>query len=409
MKTNSLGSLSNERLLQTVATLARERNTQTAILVEHLAEVLRRGLHRLAGYSSLSRYCVGELRFSEWCAHHHAWAAGLARRFPIVLEFLADGRVHLAGLRELGPSLMPDNVAELLTLATYRTRREIQQLLAARVPRPDVPTRFVPIHTSPAARVLTCDEVPAPANVSAKSDDIASKLNGPIESSVPARGVVPVASATTPAPRIEALSPGRYLFSTTLSGETHGLLLRAQELLRHVPECREIEAVLQRALRELVARLERRRFGDTDAPRACAGSDDPRHIPANVRRAVAARDGKRCTYVSAAGVRCTETAFLEYDHITPAARGGRSTPENLRLRCRAHNQLAAEQTFGAGFMDAKREQAGVVREHADQAYEPGVSGMPAWMSEGAAAFAAGLLVQHRQGPRLSPRALSGTS
>jgi hypothetical protein len=36
------------------------------------------------------------------------------------------------------------------------------------------------------------------------------------------------------------------------------------------------------------------------------------------------------------------------------ARGGAATVENLRLRCRAHNQLEAERMFGAGFMEEKR-------------------------------------------------------
>jgi hypothetical protein len=42
------------------------------------------------------------------------------------------------------------------------------------------------------------------------------------------------------------------------------------------------------------------------------------------------------------------------DHIVPIARGGRSTLENLRLLCPAHNQFAAEQELGAVFMAAKR-------------------------------------------------------
>ena len=41
----------------------------------------------------------------------------------------------------------------------------------------------------------------------------------------------------------------------------------------------------------------------------------------------------------------------------PVARGGKSTAANLRLRCRAHNQFKAEQTFGAGFMQEKRARA----------------------------------------------------
>jgi hypothetical protein len=49
-------------------------------------------------------------------------------------------------------------------------------------------------------------------------------------------------------------------------------------------------------------------------------------------------------------------------HITPIARGGTSTAANLRLRCRAHNQLEAERTFGRGFMDARREGARAARD-----------------------------------------------
>jgi hypothetical protein len=37
---------------------------------------------------------------------------------------------------------------------------------------------------------------------------------------------------------------------------------------------------------------------------------------------------------------------LELDHAEPRALGGRDDAENLRVRCRAHNQLAAEQVFG---------------------------------------------------------------
>ena len=39
------------------------------------------------------------------------------------------------------------------------------------------------------------------------------------------------------------------------------------------------------------------------------------------------------------------------------AGGGATTTENLRLRCRAHNQYTAEREFGAGFMEGKRQSA----------------------------------------------------
>jgi hypothetical protein len=79
-----------------------------------------------------------------------------------------------------------------------------------------------------------------------------------------------------------------------------------------------------------------------------------RHIPAHVKRAVYARDGGRCTFVSESGQRCPSRDRLELDHVDPVARGGRATVDNIRLRCRGHNQFTAERAFGAEFMRRKR-------------------------------------------------------
>ncbi|WP_371869309.1 HNH endonuclease [Anaeromyxobacter diazotrophicus] len=46
--------------------------------------------------------------------------------------------------------------------------------------------------------------------------------------------------------------------------------------------------------------------------------------------------------------------MLELDHIHPVALGGRSTADNLRLVCRTHNSLHAEQVFGREHMDRFR-------------------------------------------------------
>ncbi|HWO10828.1 MAG TPA: hypothetical protein VNN80_15145, partial [Polyangiaceae bacterium] len=83
-----------------------------------------------------------------------------------------------------------------------------------------------------------------------------------------------------------------------------------------------------------------------------------RHVPAAVRSAVWLRDegrcGGRCTFVDARGVRCRATTALQLHHERPFARGGPATAENIRLRCRAHNELAAEQDFGREFMLTKK-------------------------------------------------------
>ena len=115
--------------------------------------------------------------------------------------------------------------------------------------------------------------------------------------------------------------------------------------------------MLDRALDALIHELERRRLAATDRPRSRRSSGNGRYIPADVKRKVAERDGEQCTFVSESGHRCSERRFLEYDHLDPVARGGRSTVKGLRLRCRAHNQYAAERAFGKGFMREKRQDA----------------------------------------------------
>jgi len=91
------------------------------------------------------------------------------------------------------------------------------------------------------------------------------------------------------------------------------------------------------------------------APRAIRpGTDSPvtdgrltsRHTASQVRRSAWRDDGGQCAFVSKDGRRCTERAFLEFHHIRPYALGGPTSPENISLRCRRHNQYEAERVFG---------------------------------------------------------------
>jgi hypothetical protein len=65
----------------------------TVELVAHLAELDARRLYLGEGYGSLFAYCTGALRLAEHAAYNRIETARLARRFPVVLNGLADGRL----------------------------------------------------------------------------------------------------------------------------------------------------------------------------------------------------------------------------------------------------------------------------------------------------------------------------
>jgi len=77
-----------------------------------------------------------------------------------------------------------------------------------------------------------------------------------------------------------------------------------------------------------------------------SGPSPARYVPAEVRRTVLERDGLRCTWCGPDGVRCESRAWLEHDHVIPWGLGGTNSAENIRIYCRPHNRLAAEQAYG---------------------------------------------------------------
>jgi len=178
-------------------------------------------------------------------------------------------------------------------------------------------------------------------------------------------------AARHPGARVAPLSAEAYAVQFTQSREDHELFRYLQDLLGHQVPRGDIAKVYALAVRELVDRMERKRFGKCTDPRTGRRRSNPyaRYIPNEVKRAVWQRDGGQCTYESESGRRCEARGDVEFDHVVECARGGQPTVENLRLRCRGHNQHTAEQTYGAGFMKQKREEAANARAAARAAKE----------------------------------------
>jgi hypothetical protein len=133
-----LWALRNQELLSALSLLVRRGNELTSDLLAHLAEVDERRLHLELGFPSLFAYCTRELGLCESAAGRRIVAARVCRKFSDALARVARGDLHLSALCALNTHLNQENAAELFELCSGKTRRQIDELLAARFPKPDV-------------------------------------------------------------------------------------------------------------------------------------------------------------------------------------------------------------------------------------------------------------------------------
>jgi 5-methylcytosine-specific restriction endonuclease McrA len=269
-------------------------------------------------------------------------AARAARQFNVLLPAVADGRLNLSAVVLLAPHLAADNVRELIDSAARKSFNEIRHLLADRAPKLDLsapPTSFDESNVPELSRLSVVQRI----------DSASSAPPEPAHPPVTSANVV---HAPPPAPPPST----RRAVILTLDDELNSLLSRAVELLGYKLRSGEPKEVFRRSLRHFVTHLERTAINE---PRPSTQTQDTnsRYIPTRVRAAVWKRDRARCTFVSESGHQCAATKDLEFDHIVPLALGGATSAGNLRLRCHAHNQYAAECVFGREFMESKRRAA----------------------------------------------------
>jgi len=397
----SLDHVADDELHASTRRLIAGSNQLLAALLAHLGEVEARGIHRERACASLYTYCIYELRMSEDAAFRRARAAKIARQFPVLFEQIAAGEIHLTGVLLLAPLLTEENHLELLARAKHRTKKEIALLVRSLSPLPDVPPLVEPLGPAqggsgpgPATwsrwmqALCPIRELPPGGrprdwmteNATESCSEVATASEGADESTDDSRSEPTDESSSAPAGHAKPQSvPQRYRVQFTASQEYVDLLEEAKDLLAHAVPSHSLEELHLRAMRALVSELRKRKYAATEnvrmqAPKDASDMPHPeastpagrrddgttaplrrgRYVPAAARRAVWARDGERCTYVDARGQRCRETSGLELHHDAAYALGGPPTESNLCLRCRAHNDLAAEHDFGRDFMACKK-------------------------------------------------------
>ena len=167
-------------------------------------------------------------------------------------------------------------------------------------------------------------------------------------------------TAPLPEPRatIRPVAEDTYSIHVKVDAAFKRELDELKKLLSHKISNGDVVAVLREAIQCAIQKHGKRKGAVEPArkpksprpptPRSGPAARDT--IPAEVKRQVWERDQGRCAWIGPDGRRCGSTFMLEFDHIEPAALGGASTVDNVRVACRPHNWFHAEQTFGRAHM-----------------------------------------------------------
>ncbi len=363
-----------------VTALRRGRESNKGLeLLAYLAELDERRLFLDLGFPSLFAFCVESLGLSEATAGRYIAVARVCQAHPEAFALVARGELHASALSLMKQFLTRENAVELFALCARKSARQVELLLVARFPKPDVrdSIRRLPNPPSPTLNVDSTAQPVCPERGVAPAASMASAVSA-APTGPAALGGRPCRAHHCPEPkkpaRIEPLSTDRYGVHLTADGEFRELLERVRGLAGHRLPSGDLLTLMKRGLEAYERDLVKDRFavggkarGKRMANAASAHASSEHECPANappapsrprkrrlaaaaIRRVVFARDGGRCTFVSADGQRCEARRFLEIDHIQPFAKGGADSIENLRLLCNAHNLHAARSSFGRTYL-----------------------------------------------------------
>lgn len=312
---NLLG-LSDDLLLRKTHELAKQEREVTLQVLHHLREVERRSLYAKLSYSSLFVYAVQELKYSEGAAQRRISSMRLLKEIPELESKIESGALSLMALsqaqvffRQEGSS--KEEKRELLYNLENKSKREVEKEL---VSRSSAPKKFY----SEKLRV-----------VSEKHTEIKFLADEEFLKEVEElRGL------------IAHRAPGASVKETLAFALKQSL----KQLRTKAPKENANESLKGEASPPLVAVKVGAKVVEKVAVKM-QKTKPSRYIAAEIRRLVWHRDRGQCTF-QINGRQCCSTHGLEYDHILPFALGGDNSAENLRLRCKTHNQLAAIESFG---------------------------------------------------------------
>ena len=300
---NTSLKLCDEDLITTTKRLVAEERVKTLKIIEHLQAIYDRRLHLKRGYQSLHEFLVKELGYSDGAAHRRLSAMKLVNDLPEVKQSIAEGKLSLTTASQVQNFFQTEKKHH----KNYDTAEKLELL----------------------------------ASVAGTSRNQCER-------------------------KLAEISPTYARKERTLIVPEDDELMQLMEEYRKLAMLSDgsAQSIMKAALKDAIAQLKatRKRNNVNAMPKRAKSEQtmaaspekrSSRYIPQSEKREAWRRNDGRCAYVdSKTKRRCEAKRHLEIDHAQPIVMDGKTTAENLRLMCKAHNQLLAIAVFGAKKINA---------------------------------------------------------
>jgi hypothetical protein len=257
-------------ILNQTKDLVKKEKHFTVLILQNLKHIEEHKLFAKLGYSSLYKYLIEELKYSEGEANIRVANVKLMKKSQVAHEKIISGELSPTKGKDLFravdqvKNVSEDKMAEVIGEIKNKTTREAQSAIA----------QFFEIEAP-------CEE------------------------------------------------------KIVLRGEVLDMLNRLKKKYKVDSTLEILEILFERDLKEVAVKN-----------KVAVTEKNSRYIPVRVKAATIARAQLRCEYVGASGKKCEEMRHLQFEHVKPFAKGGKNGEGNIKLYCRAHNQLTAMEHFG---------------------------------------------------------------
>lgn len=293
--------MKDDELLRRTHALVKNERAVTAEILNAINEIELRRLHLLRGFSSLHEFLVKSLGYSDGASHRRISAARLLKAVPEVISSINDGSVNLTTAAP-----RPEAVRQVMAQGSSSTQEfnlEVRIQITPELQKKLTRLREIFSHHK--------DALGGYGDLMELMADELLKKADPLEKKTPR--VNPTESYET---KPNLTSPKKSQPAESPQGQNI-----------------QADACVAEPLRTTTA------------------GNSSRYIPVKIKNEIYQRDEAQCSYVDPQSKRqCGSKRFLNIDHITPLAVGGKTSLGNCRLLCAAHNQLAAIQALGRDVM-----------------------------------------------------------